>query len=155
MFLTRWPVISFLFLLVNCGFKPIQDSVENTFYAGDLVLNIHSSDIQLNNRLQREFKVIAKPVLKKPYRIDVQLNPQAAPVLYDQYGSAKRWHSSIGADLMIMDKSGHVIAHKQIEARQSFDHAGERDRLLAEEEIEDFLSKDLALQIVNIVNCLP
>mgnify|MGYP001570789436 FL=1 len=56
---------------------------------------------------------------------------------------------------MIMDKSGHVIAHKQIEARQSFDHGGERDRLLATENIEDFLSKDLAQQIVSIIACLP
>ena len=155
MFLTRWRIISFSCLLVGCGFKPIQDSVESTFYAGDLILNIHSSDLNLNNRLQREFKVIAKTVLKKPYRIDVQLNPQAAPVLHDQYGSNKRWHSAIRADLMIMDKSNHVIAHKQIEARQSFDHAGEGDRLLAEEGIEDFLAKDLALKIVNIINRLP
>lgn len=150
-----WRAVTIFFVLIGCGFRPIQDSVENTLYAGDLVLNIHSSDVTLNNRLQREFKVIAKPVLKKPYRIDVQLNPQQSPVLYDNYGSAKRWHSSVNADLMIMDKSNHMIAHKQIEARQSFDHQRERDRLLAEEGIEDFLAKDLAQQIVSIIACLP
>lgn len=133
----------------------MQDSAENTLYAGDLTLNIHSSDVTLNNRLQREFKIIAKPVLKKPYRIDVQLNPQQSPVLYDNYGGPKRWHFSVHGDLMIMDKLNHIIAHKQIEARQSFDHQGERDRLLAEEGMEDFLIKDLAQQIVSTITCLP
>lgn len=150
-----WRTATIFCILIGCGFKPMQDSVENTLYAGDLVLNIHSCDVTLNNRLQREFKVIAKPVLKKPYRIDVQLNPQQSPVLHDNYGGAKRWHSSVHADLMIMDKSNHIIAHKQIEARQSFDHQGERDRLLAEEGMEDFLVKDLAQQIVGIITCLP
>jgi hypothetical protein len=150
-----WRSVMLLCVLIGCGFKTIQDSAETTLYAGDLVLNIHSSDVTLNNRLQREFKVIAKPVLKKPYRMDVQLNPQQSPVLYDHYGSAKRWHSLINADLMIVDKSNRVIAHKQIEARQSFDHTGERDRLLAAEGMEDFLTKDLAQQIVHIITCLP
>lgn len=151
----KWRSVVLFCVLIGCGFKPMQDSVENTLYAGDLVLNIHSSDVTLNNRLQREFKVIAKPVLKKLYRIDVQLNPQQSPVLYDNYGSARRWHSSVNADLMIMDKSNRVIAHKQIEARQSFDHQSERDRLLAQEGMEDFLAKDLAQQIVQIITCLP
>ncbi len=152
---SHWSATVLFCLLIGCGFRTMQDSAENTLYAGDLVLNIHSSDMTLNNRLQREFKVIAKPVLGKPYRIDVQLNPQQAPVLYDNYGSAKRWHSSIAADLMIMDKSNRLIAHKQIEARQSFDHIGERDRLLAQEGMEDLISKDLAQQIFQIIQSLP
>lgn len=155
MWRSHWRIAVLFCVLTGCGFKTMQDSVENTLYAGELVLNIHSSDITLNNRLQREFKVIAKPVLSKSYRIDVQLNPQQAPVLYDNYGSAKRWHSSVAADLMIMDKSNRMIAHRQIEARQSFDHTGEGDRLLAKDGMEDFLAKDLAQQMLQIIICLP
>ena len=133
----------------------MQDSAENTLYAGDLVINIHSSDVTLNNRLQREFKLVAKPLLKKPYCVTVQLNPQQSPVLYDQYGGTRRWHSSVHADLMITDKSNRIITHKQIHTRQSFDHEEENDRLVAEEGIEDILAKDLAQQIAHSVSCLP
>jgi|GEM_PF-7113009 len=147
----NWRGAILFLVLVSCNFKSMQDSADSTLYAGDLILNVHSSDLSLNNRLQSEFKAIAKPVLKKPYRVDIQLNPEASPVVYDQCGAEKRWYSSVTADLMIADKSNVTVSHKQIKVRCSFDPQGHA----ATEEADDVLMKDLAGQIANIITRLP
>ncbi len=150
-----WALCLVCLFTAQCGFQPAQDSVNNTLYAGTLVIKIHSADLVLNNKLQREIKIIGKPVVNKKYQLDIQLNLLKSPSLYDECGDPRRWYSAINADIMITDLNRHTVSHRQLSTRQAFDHITEQNRPFANDNPDDLLAKDLAQQIVSLVNSLP
>lgn len=153
-------LITIIFFLTNCGFKPIyysKDSDQSGHYGEELVyVKIKKYRQEIDHKLYENLHRILNPYklqTKKKYLLDVKLSDRISSTFTTSSGSSGRNKVILTANYSLSDiVSGDILGSGTVSENSDFDVENKRfANYITEEQIKFNLTKLIAKDIRNMI----